>query len=215
MTESRTRRLVHLILWRVFSSVRRLLVAPVLWLVLGDATALPGIALALALGPLAAPLAVALVGLVIEVFTLRPLYGRNPLYHILLTFGIALLVQGVVERVWGAVPKNISKPPALEGSVGLVVVNYPSFRLFVTNFVNPDDGLANMGGLGMDDLQWHEPVRPGDTLSLQVEVVDRTPSESRDDRGYVDLDRRVYANDEDEVLSIRSYNVIRRRDAAE
>jgi len=90
-----------------------------------------------------------------------------------------------------------------------------SVRLFVTNFVNPDDGLANMGGLGMDDLQWHEPVRPGDTLSLQVEVVDKTPSESRDDRGYVDLDRRVYANDEDEVLSIRSYNVIRRRDAAE
>lgn len=87
-------------------------------------------------------------------------------------------------------------------------------RLFVTEFVNGETALANMGGLGMDDLRWHAPVTPGDTLSLELEVVETTPSESHDDRGYVTFDRRVYANDGDEpVLSIRSHNIVRRRDA--
>jgi acyl dehydratase len=86
-----------------------------------------------------------------------------------------------------------------------------SVRLFVTEFVQ-GEGMANMGGLGMDDLQWHEPVRPDDTLSLRIEVGEKTPSESRDDRGYVTFDRRVFADGE-EVLSITSYNIVRRRDA--
>ncbi|MFB6118918.1 MaoC family dehydratase [Halosegnis sp.] len=89
-----------------------------------------------------------------------------------------------------------------------------SVRLFVTQFVNPDDGLANMGGLGMDNLRWHAPVTPGDTLSLEIEVVETSQSESRDDRGYVTLDRRVYVDDgDDPVLSIRSHNIVQRRDA--
>lgn len=87
-----------------------------------------------------------------------------------------------------------------------------SVRLFVTGFVD-DEGLANMGGLGMDDLRWHEPVRPGDELSLRIEVAEKRPSESRSDRGYVTFDRRVFTGDGTEVLSIRSYNVVRRRDA--
>jgi acyl dehydratase len=86
-----------------------------------------------------------------------------------------------------------------------------SVRLFVTEFVQ-GEGMANMGGLGMDDLRWHEPVRPDDTLSLRIEVAETSPSESRDDRGYVTFDRRVFADGE-EVLSITSSNVVRRRDA--
>lgn len=86
-----------------------------------------------------------------------------------------------------------------------------SVRLFVTEFVQGDPGMANMGGLGMDDLRWHEPVRPDDTLTLDIEVIDKRPSESRDDRGYVDFERTVYANDEERVLSIVSHNVVARR----
>jgi acyl dehydratase len=85
-----------------------------------------------------------------------------------------------------------------------------SVRLFVLDFVTPEDGLENMGGLGMDDLQWHEPVRPGDTLSVEIEVIEKTPSESRTDRGYVELERRVYTDQK--VMSIRSYNIVRRRE---
>lgn len=40
-------------------------------------------------------------------------------------------------------------------------------------------------GLGFEKLRWIKPVRPGDRLSLQLEVVGVRPSESRPDRGIV------------------------------
>jgi len=86
-----------------------------------------------------------------------------------------------------------------------------SVRLFMTEFVNPDDGIENMGGLGMDELRWHEPVRPGETLGVEIEVVETTPSESHSDRGYVEFERRTYTDEK--VLTLRSHNIVRRRDA--
>ena len=86
-----------------------------------------------------------------------------------------------------------------------------SVRLFVTEFVQAENGLANMGGLGMDDLRWHEPVRPGETLSIEIEAVEKTPSESHDDRGYVEFERRTHT--ETKVLTVRSHNIVRRREA--
>ncbi|WP_254525853.1 MaoC family dehydratase [Natrinema caseinilyticum] len=73
--------------------------------------------------------------------------------------------------------------------------------------------IANMGGSGMDELRWYTPVRPGDTLSVRVEVLEKTPSESRSDRGYVDLKRRVYNDDGEEVMSAISHNIVRRRES--
>lgn len=72
--------------------------------------------------------------------------------------------------------------------------------------------IANMGGSGMDELRWYTPVRPGDTLSVHVEVHEKTPSDSRSDRGYVDLKRRVYDDDGEEVMSAISHNIVRRRE---
>jgi acyl dehydratase len=88
-----------------------------------------------------------------------------------------------------------------------------STRIFVTEFVHPEDGLENMGGLGMDDLRWHEPVRPGETLRIEIEVDEKSPSESHDDRGYVDFVRHTYTDER--VMSVRSYNIVRRRGADE
>jgi acyl dehydratase len=41
----------------------------------------------------------------------------------------------------------------------------------------------NMGGPGMDELRWLKPVRPGDTLRAQAEIIEVTPSRSKPDRG--------------------------------
>lgn len=78
-----------------------------------------------------APLIVGLIGAGIEVLSLRPLYGRNPLYHILLTFGIAIMVQGIVVQVWGARSRRIPAPELLTGSVSVGPVTYPVYWLFV------------------------------------------------------------------------------------
>lgn len=80
---------------------------------------------------LAAPVLIGLVGGFIEIFSLRPLYDRNPLYHILLTFGFSIMLHGVVTEVWGGQVRNIATPALLDGSVDLVLFTYPLFRLFV------------------------------------------------------------------------------------
>lgn len=86
-----------------------------------------------------------------------------------------------------------------------------SVRLFVTEFTQGPDAIANMGGSGLDELRWYEPVRPGDTLRVRSEVIERRPSESRDDRGYVDF-RRSVTVDGDEVLSFISHNIVAQAD---
>jgi branched-chain amino acid transport system permease protein len=80
---------------------------------------------------LLAPLLVGVVGIAIEMFSLRPLYGRNPLYHILLTFGFAIMIQGAVVQIWGGQARQIARPTMLTGTLSLGVVNYPVYRLFV------------------------------------------------------------------------------------
>ncbi|MFC7157031.1 MaoC family dehydratase [Halomarina halobia] len=86
-----------------------------------------------------------------------------------------------------------------------------SVRLFVTEFVRGEEGIANMGGLGMDDLQWHRPVTPGDTLSLRIEVLETSPSTSHSGRGYVDFERVIHTDDGERVLSLLSHNIVERR----
>jgi acyl dehydratase len=84
-------------------------------------------------------------------------------------------------------------------------------RMTVTNFL---DDLENMGGWGMDELRYHQPVRPGDTLSFEIEVVEKSTSDSHPERGTVDFERRVSDEDGEDVLSVVSHNLVRRRDPA-
>ena len=44
---------------------------------------------------------------------------------------------------------------------------------------------ASMGSPGVDQVRWHKPVRPGDTLSLKVTVTETTRSRSKPDRGII------------------------------
>ncbi|MGM0590620.1 MAG: MaoC family dehydratase [Halobacteriota archaeon] len=115
-------------------------------------------------------------------------------------------------------PFHVDEEAAKESMFGELVASglhtlCLSVRLFVTEFVTPDEGIANMGGLGMDDLRWHRPVKPGDTLRLRIEVADKRLSESHSDRGYVDFERTVFNDDDEQVLSIRSHNIVRRERA--
>ena len=57
-----------------------------------------------------------------------------------------------------------------------------SMRLFVTGSLRLAGGSV---GLGVDELQWPRPVRPGDTLSGTSTVLDVKPSRSRPDRGMI------------------------------
>ena len=58
------------------------------------------------------------------------------------------------------------------------------FRLFIQQ---GQFRAASMGSPGMDDLRWYAPVRPGDTLHTEVEVLEVNPSRSKPDRGIARL----------------------------
>lgn len=81
-------------------------------------------------------------------------------------------------------------------------------RLLVKGFLNDT---ASMGARGLETLSWPRPVRPGDTLTVENEILETRPSERRDDRGYVQNRTRGYNQNGDEAISWTATNVIARR----
>lgn len=80
-------------------------------------------------------------------------------------------------------------------------------RLLADEFLNET---ASMGALGLDALEWSQPVRAGDTLSVENEIVELTPSENRSDRGYVRNETRAYNQHDQEVLRWVATNIVGR-----
>lgn len=74
---------------------------------------------------------------------------------------------------------------------------------------------AGMGARGVDELRWKRPVRPGDTLSIRSEVVDKRVSESDPKRGYVDSFLEGRTQDGDVVISWIGLGMIERRNPGE
>jgi branched-subunit amino acid ABC-type transport system permease component len=81
------------------------------------------------LAMVAAPLAVGVVAAVTEVATLRPLYRREPLYGLILTFGLALVFREGARQLWGGDMRRILPP--VTGSTPLLGMTYPNYRLFL------------------------------------------------------------------------------------
>jgi branched-chain amino acid transport system permease protein len=78
-----------------------------------------------------APLAVGLVGIVVERLLLRRVLGLDPLYGLLLTFGLALICEGSLHQVFGATGQSYPVPPALAGAVNLGFMFLPLYRAWV------------------------------------------------------------------------------------
>jgi branched-chain amino acid transport system permease protein len=81
-----------------------------------------------------APLLVGLIGIIIERLTIRPLYGRNPLYHILLTFGLVLVINDLIRLVWGSQQRHLVVPDFLGQSVELFSIQLSLYNYFIIVF---------------------------------------------------------------------------------
>jgi branched-chain amino acid transport system permease protein len=95
-----------------------------------------GVAVAMSTGSfwwalLLAPIAVGVLGLLIERFLIRPLYGRPVDDPILLTFGLGYVLIEGVRIVFGNDGIPFSTPSALVGVVNLGIGYFPIYRLFV------------------------------------------------------------------------------------
>jgi branched-chain amino acid transport system permease protein len=78
-----------------------------------------------------APLAVGLVGVLVERLLLRRLRGLSPLYGLLLTFGLALVIEGSLHQIFGASGRSYPVPPTLRGAVDLGFMILPLYRAWV------------------------------------------------------------------------------------
>jgi branched-chain amino acid transport system permease protein len=80
---------------------------------------------------LIAPLLVGLLGVVVERLLLRRLNGLDPLYGLLLTFGLALIVEGSLHQVFGSTGHSYPVPQALAGALNLGFMMLPLYRAWV------------------------------------------------------------------------------------
>jgi branched-chain amino acid transport system permease protein len=77
------------------------------------------------------PIAVALMGLVIERFLFRRFYREDPALGLLLTFGLAMVAEQSLRWIFGASPIPFSIPPALKGQVLVGDFIYSKYRLLM------------------------------------------------------------------------------------
>jgi branched-chain amino acid transport system permease protein len=78
-----------------------------------------------------APLMVGALGLLMERFLIRRLYGRSPDDPLLLTFGLSLMLVEGVKVIWGKIGLTLDPPRALAGAVNLGFMSFPAYRIFL------------------------------------------------------------------------------------
>lgn len=79
----------------------------------------------------AVPLITGAIGLVVERFLIRPLYGRGIDYPLLLTFGLAYVMMDLARMIFGVQGEQFDTPEILQGAVDIGVGLFPLYRLFL------------------------------------------------------------------------------------
>lgn len=77
------------------------------------------------------PLVVGTIGLVVERFLIRPLYGRGIDYPLLLTFGLSYVMVELIRIAFGKSGYPFDTPELLQGAVNIGVGYFPMYRLFI------------------------------------------------------------------------------------
>ena len=78
-----------------------------------------------------APLLVGLVGLVLERLVIHRVYGGNPLFGLLVTFGLAMGLEELIRMIWGKTGYSVAAPKFAAGSVDLGFMIYSKYRLLL------------------------------------------------------------------------------------
>jgi acyl dehydratase len=79
-----------------------------------------------------------------------------------------------------------------------------TMRLLVESELKPAGGIV---GAGFDDFRWPRPVRPGDELRVESEVLEVRPSRSRPDQGLIKV-RTTTLNQNDEAVQVIIANLV-------
>jgi branched-chain amino acid transport system permease protein len=81
-----------------------------------------------------APIVVGIIGMIIERLFLKRLQNLDHLYGLLLTFGLALIIEGVFRNFFGSSGLPYAVPPSLQGGTNLCFMFLPNYRAWVVIF---------------------------------------------------------------------------------
>jgi len=107
-----------------------------------------------------APISVGLIGMLLERLFLQFLYKIDPLYGLLLTFGLSLIAEGVLREVFGSSGQTYPVPELLQGAMDVGFMNLPIYRVWVI-----------VASLSICFITWYviERTRLGSTLRAATE----------------------------------------------
>ena len=131
------------------------------------------------------------------------------------TKGCTLSEAQILDFAWlhDPQPFHVDKIAAQAGPFGGIIASgfqtlLISFRLiYQEKIINA----ASMGSPGMDELRWLAPVRPGDTIRVEAEVIETQPSRSKPDRGRLRISYRVLNQHDEVVMSFKVMHIMARR----
>ena len=128
---------------------------------------------------------------------------------------ISLTANEIVEfaRRYDPQPIHIDPEYAARGPfAGLIASGWHTagvmMRLLADNFISH---VASMASPGVDEIRWLIPVRPGDTLSIRVTVLEARLSRSKPDRGIVRSLVEVLNQNKEVVMSLKPVSMVKCR----
>lgn len=128
--------------------------------------------------------------------------------------GLTLTEAEIIDFAWRYDPQPFhldAKAAADSPYGGLIASGFQSlaicFRLFIQSGILAE---SSMGSPGIDELRWLAPVRPGDTLHSEIEVLEIRPSASKPDRGIARLRYQAVNQNHEAVLSFVVMHLLRR-----
>ncbi len=131
------------------------------------------------------------------------------------TGGKTLSEAEILDYAWANDPQpfHIDAGAAEAGPYGGLIASgfqtlAVTFRLFYAEKII---NAASMGSPGIDELKWLKPVRPGDTLRVEAEVLDARPSKSKPDRGIARIEYTTLNQDDEAVMTYITTHILRRR----
>jgi acyl dehydratase len=83
-----------------------------------------------------------------------------------------------------------------------------AMRMQVDGFIGRSESL---GGLGVDEVKWLAPLRPGDDLTLEVHIEEARPSRSRPDCGIVKIRNEMFNASGTRLMTLVHNGLFRRR----